>query len=119
MGHEGVVCDAAPGTTAEGSSPSLPPPPSSTPYPLPSPSPSPSSTVVVISILFFLCLLVCCLLATWQFSEGLEVQVEELIKDLAAARATEEGARKAKSLFLGSVSHEIRTPLNGVIGECC
>ena len=99
MGHEGVVCDAAPGTTAEGSSPSLPPPPSSTPYPLPSPSPSPSST--------------------WQFSEGLEVQVEELIKDLAAARATEEGARKAKSLFLGSVSHEIRTPLNGVIGECC
>jgi len=43
-------------------------------------------------------------------------ELENNVKELDAALASEWGANRAKSLFLANMSHEIRTPMNGVLG---
>jgi CheY-like chemotaxis protein/HPt (histidine-containing phosphotransfer) domain-containing protein len=41
---------------------------------------------------------------------------QEMMADLAEARAQAETATRAKSMFLANMSHEIRTPMNAILG---
>ena len=50
-----------------------------------------------------------------EYREGLERQVDERTRDLAAATRAAELAKAAKSEFLATMSHEIRTPMNGIL----
>jgi signal transduction histidine kinase/ActR/RegA family two-component response regulator len=43
-------------------------------------------------------------------------RIENLMADLAAAKAAAESANNIKGQFLANMSHEIRTPMNGIIG---
>jgi signal transduction histidine kinase/CheY-like chemotaxis protein len=43
-------------------------------------------------------------------------RVENLMADLAAAKASAESANSIKGEFLANMSHEIRTPMNGIVG---
>jgi signal transduction histidine kinase len=43
-------------------------------------------------------------------------RIENLMADLAAAKAAAESANNIKGEFLANMSHEIRTPMNGIIG---
>ncbi len=43
-------------------------------------------------------------------------ELENMVRQLRAAKAMAEGASVAKSRFLANISHEIRTPMNGVLG---
>ncbi len=43
-------------------------------------------------------------------------RIENLMADLAAAKAAAESANIIKGEFLANMSHEIRTPMNGIIG---
>ena len=43
-------------------------------------------------------------------------RIENLMADLAAAKASAESANSIKGEFLANMSHEIRTPMNGIVG---
>lgn len=48
--------------------------------------------------------------------DQLKSQVQNLKKELKAAKEVNDAANQLKSMFLANISHEIRTPMNGIIG---
>ncbi len=54
--------------------------------------------------------------ATAQAFNKMADRIENLLADLAAAKAAAESANAIKGEFLANMSHEIRTPLNGILG---
>ncbi|WJG08671.1 ATP-binding protein [Aliiglaciecola sp. LCG003] len=51
-----------------------------------------------------------------EHSKLLNVQQQQLNKELASSSLKAEQATQSKSIFLANMSHEIRTPMNGIIG---
>ena len=49
-------------------------------------------------------------------AQRMNVQLENLNKELTESKIKAEQATASKSIFLANMSHEIRTPMNGIIG---